>query len=47
MDKLYELLDLTRKNTAEAERIAQRLEALNKEMAQGRKEGDRWRLKKH
>lgn len=32
MNKLDELVEVTRQNTAESERISQRLEALNKEM---------------
>lgn len=41
MNKLDELVKLTHKNTAEAERISKRLDTLNKEMMQERKEGNR------
>lgn len=39
MNRLYELVELTRKNTAAAKRIEKRLDALNKELEQERKEG--------
>lgn len=39
MNKLYELLEITQRNTAAAEKIDKRLEAMNKELEQERKEG--------
>jgi len=41
MNKLYELLEITQRNVATAERIDKRLEAINEEMAQERKEDNR------
>lgn len=41
MNKLEDLLRATRKNTVEAERISKRLDTLNKEKIQERKEGNR------